>query len=561
MKKRLLSILLALCMMLALLPERTAQAADSLKDWYFLFAIFKSVDADCYDGKGSMTHTTYTMTREELNIARKHAQAFESYMNRLGVMRAHAEIVEIDETVTELGDGEGGSWLDPAHAAPFLEGKVDLDRYDHVFCTINLNVSTDYLGGTDARYENGTGNSCINFQSRTFLLDRFDSDLTLYPTVTYVHEFLHFVEYLDKKWGDAFNLHEITINLYHCVNDGNYDDYDECYTDIILNRVNANEISGTGAAPAVWQYPPRELRTARELIVPAGVTGIGDMAFQGYNNLERVVLPGSVTNIGHHAFCECGSLRSITIPSSVTSIEAYAFYGCVELESAPIPSSVTSIGKCAFYECKKLENASIPSGVTSINEWAFAGCSSLKSVTIPGSASKICKYAFCNCGSLESVTILSGSLASIDEYAFYICGCLKSMTMPDSVSSIGKAAFGGSGVKDVYYSGTENQWRSIQFDENNAPLINAAIHYSSIIPGDKPEDGGKLHGQVRVSAKYAPYGEQVAVTLIPDPGYKSESLTVVTYDGKTVPVTGSGDSYTFSMPAADVTLYVEFIPR
>ena len=49
MKKRLLSILLTLCMVLALLPVTVQAAEPDLPDWYFLFAIFKNVDADCGD--------------------------------------------------------------------------------------------------------------------------------------------------------------------------------------------------------------------------------------------------------------------------------------------------------------------------------------------------------------------------------------------------------------------------------------------------------------------------------------------------------------------------------
>lgn len=46
MKKRLLSLLLALAICLSLAPAEAAAEAN-LPDWYFLFAIFKSVDADC----------------------------------------------------------------------------------------------------------------------------------------------------------------------------------------------------------------------------------------------------------------------------------------------------------------------------------------------------------------------------------------------------------------------------------------------------------------------------------------------------------------------------------
>ena len=57
-----------------------------------------------------------------------------------------------------------------------------------------------------------------------------------------------------------------------------------------------------------------------------------------------VVIPDGVTGIGDHAFCECTSLTSITVPNGVTTIGDYMFHSCKSLTSVTIPDSVTSIG-------------------------------------------------------------------------------------------------------------------------------------------------------------------------------------------------------------------------
>ena len=44
-------------------------------------------------------------------------------------------------------------------------------------------------------------------------------------------------------------------------------------------------------------------------------------------DVTDVVIPDGVTVIGEHAFRYCESLKSITIPNSVTSINIEAFYG------------------------------------------------------------------------------------------------------------------------------------------------------------------------------------------------------------------------------------------
>ena len=319
MKKRLLSILLALCMVLALLPG-TAFAATSVPDWYFLFAIIKNVDADFTGDNGVTTHTKYTMTQEEIDFARDSAEKFEVYMNRLGVMRAHIDIIELDGPVTKLAKSTYGSWISPSEAAPLLNGKVDLDRYDHVFCVSSLNVGTYYLGLTGAPFENGTGLSFMQLKNRDYVRTLSPYN---YLALAYAHELLHYMEQLCKKWGKEFDVHGICKRFY---NENYY--VEDCYTKIILNQIKGDAKTGTGVFPAAWQYSPRVFRTARELTIPNGVTSIGYDAFDSCDNLESVVVSGSVTSLGDYAFYKCRNLKSVTISSSVTSIGYAAFYGC-----------------------------------------------------------------------------------------------------------------------------------------------------------------------------------------------------------------------------------------
>ncbi len=91
-----------------------------------------------------------------------------------------------------------------------------------------------------------------------------------------------------------------------------------------------------------------------DLVIPNGVTSIGDYAFLGCSGLTSVTIPNSVTSIGDYAFYHCTGLTSVTIPNSVTSIGDYAFYRCTGLTSITIPNSVTSIGKYALENCKGL---------------------------------------------------------------------------------------------------------------------------------------------------------------------------------------------------------------
>ena len=196
------------------------------------------------------------------------------------------------------------------------------------------------------------------------------------------------------------------------------------------------------------------------VIIPNGVTRIGDSAFEERESLTSITIPDGVTSLGHTAFKKCTSLTEVTIPSSVTSIGIYAFSGCESLTSITIPDSVESIGHGAFCDCAGLadqngfvivrgvldgyfgedSNVVIPSGVTDISRWAFRGRKSLTSIIIPDSVTSIGDYAFYDCRSLTSI-VLPNSVTSIGESAFMTCISLTSIAIPDSVTSIGDEAF------------------------------------------------------------------------------------------------------------------------
>jgi len=121
-------------------------------------------------------------------------------------------------------------------------------------------------------------------------------------------------------------------------------------------------------------------------------------------------IPAGVTCIGDYAFDECHFLQSITIPDSITYIGDGAFYACRSLQSINIPDSVTSIGDDTFYACRFLQNIIIPDGITSIGDNAFSACKSLESINIPDSVTSIGVNAFQDCPSL-TLTVTEGSYA------------------------------------------------------------------------------------------------------------------------------------------------------
>lgn len=179
-----------------------------------------------------------------------------------------------------------------------------------------------------------------------------------------------------------------------------------------------------------------------DVIVPDGVTSIGDHAFSRDDSVTSVILPNSVTNIGNEAFWMCGSLTSINIPNGVTSIGEKAFSNCSRLTSINLPDNVTDIEDGAFEWCYNLTSIDIPDGVTSIGNKVFEMCNGLISVTLPNSLISIGDSAFADCYNLSSINIPNG-VTSIGYMAFDDCRSLANVTFPNSVTSIDSYAFNG----------------------------------------------------------------------------------------------------------------------
>lgn len=128
--------------------------------------------------------------------------------------------------------------------------------------------------------------------------------------------------------------------------------------------------------------------------IPDSVTSIGDSAFRDCNNLTevyisniaawcRIKFDSSTSNplSGKHNLYLNGELTTnLVIPEGVTSVGDFAFYGCSGLASINIPEGVTSIGRYAFYYCSNIPVLTIPASVTSIGRSAFNGWDSVTRV-------------------------------------------------------------------------------------------------------------------------------------------------------------------------------------
>ena len=91
--------------------------------------------------------------------------------------------------------------------------------------------------------------------------------------------------------------------------------------------------------------------------LPAGITGIGHNMFNRCKSLVRVTVPEGVTCIGLDAFRDC-PITNLVLPEGLTTIMQRAFMN-TELVELVIPASVTSIDQGAFDSCDNLKRLAI----------------------------------------------------------------------------------------------------------------------------------------------------------------------------------------------------------
>ena len=199
-------------------------------------------------------------------------------------------------------------------------------------------------------------------------------------------------------------------------------------------------LSLTGNVQEIGDYAFANCTSLTSLSLTGNVQKIGDYAFSSCSSLNTATLPKSLTSIGSYAFDSCTSLDSIEIPGTVTKIGDCAFYNCDRLISATIDEGVQSTGANMFYDCDNLATVKLPESLTTIADGSFASCSNLNHVKIPARVTCIGNNAFANCTSLSEITLRDG-VKTIGANAFFSCRGLTSITLPDSVTDIGKGAF------------------------------------------------------------------------------------------------------------------------
>lgn len=229
-------------------------------------------------------------------------------------------------------------------------------------------------------------------------------------------------------------------------------------------------------------------------------------------SITSIVIPQGVTTIGQNAFYGCENLATVTFPSTLTRIEGGAF-SYTALTSLHLPDGVEFIGHSAFRECNVLETVTMTDSVTTMDDNAFDHCDILRSVTLSDQIETIGLQTFSQCKKLETIH-LPASLKTIGNDAFQYCESLRSLTLPDGTESIGSLAFRGCSVLEAVVipasvTSIDSGWN------NNSVFAYCGVLTLYVTPDSHAEKYAKERG---ITYEYLAEGKTVWLDVVGEDG-------------------------------------------
>ena len=169
------------------------------------------------------------------------------------------------------------------------------------------------------------------------------------------------------------------------------------------------------------------------------VTAVDAFAFRGDKTMHSIILPEGITKIGEGAFADCPVLTEVKIASGLTTLEKGVFACCIRLIGVSLPDTLRVIEERAFYDCQALEALYLPVGITEIGDSAFEN-SGLRYLNLPSALREIGKCTFKGCTSLVRVEFHEG-LYEIGDEAFSGCLFPDGISLPTTLRVVGENVF------------------------------------------------------------------------------------------------------------------------
>ena len=247
----------------------------------------------------------------------------------------------------------------------------------------------------------------------------------------------------------------------------------ETYTALTLT------ITGSGAmddyassSDSPWNATNTYRDRVTKLVLPEGITHIGNHAFYFTNFTGPLTIPSTVQTIGTSGFHGFYGATSVTIPASVTSIGEKALQSFGKNASSCTVafaegSQLASIGANAFYHVNAdldLRNCTQLTAITA--EEVFKGYN--KTVTFPRTMTSVCANAFKGGDNPKVKLSCKGFLVINDEYQSYNANeAVRTITSKFDIKPSGsKAVTIRQGVIDGLTWNTEGSYYEINDEQD-----------------------------------------------------------------------------------------------
>ena len=274
------------------------------------------------------------------------------------------------------------------------------------------------------------------------------------------------------------------------------------------------KITGSGdmsdwSAVSGREAPWYEYRgTIKQVEIGTGIKNIGDYAFRGLTKLVSVNIQAELQKIGSGAFENCTSLTSLEGIEGVQIIGGSAFRNCSALAEIGIPDGCVNVGSYAF-SGTAVKSIHVPASTRALGEGAFSGCKALTYAELPSGLLTLKSGSFSGCTSLAAVIFYGddsygGAETLIESDAFSGCTALSELSIYSRAESLRIAQNALRGCVNI---------KSVSLDcrslclENNAFPSGAGINYV-MISGEYGSVADKAFEGVSANIVYPQNGTQ-----------------------------------------------------
>ena len=140
----------------------------------------------------------------------------------------------------------------------------------------------------------------------------------------------------------------------------------------------------------------------KEVVLPDTITRIGEGAFRGCIELNKINIPKNLEEVGSYAFdANHGGYQELIFPESVKTVGSVVIANN-HVKKVVFNSNSLEVGDNLFIQCPYLTEVEI-NGLSSINDILFINCDILSSVTLSNTIKEIKVNPFSNCPNMKNI--------------------------------------------------------------------------------------------------------------------------------------------------------------